>query len=152
MPIKIESPASPDIIELLQEHLQDMATHSPPESVHALDLAALQANNILFFSARTTQGDLQGCAALKMLTPQQGELKSMRTVTAHLRQGIAADLLDHIMTVARQSGLEQLSLETGTPVAFSPARKLYERFGFTPCSPFANYSEDPYSLFMTLKL
>lgn len=71
MPIKIENPTSPDIIELLQEHLQDMATHSPPESVHALDIAALQANNILFFSARTTQGDLQGCAALKTLTPLQ---------------------------------------------------------------------------------
>ena len=32
-----------------------------------------------------------------------------------------------------------------------PAR-LYERFGFTRCGPFADYREDPYSVFMTRAL
>lgn len=152
MPITIDNPATADIAKLLHEHLQDMAAHSPPESAHALDLTALQAHNIAFFSARTNTGDLQGCAALKTLTPQHGELKSMRTVTAHLRQGIAAELLGHIIAAARQRGFERLSLETGTPAAFLPARRLYERFGFVPCAPFGDYVIDPYSLYMTLAL
>lgn len=152
MLIKIEDPASADIKALLEHHLRDMAVHSPPESVHALDLTALQADNIQFFSARTAEGSLQGCAALRVLTPQHGELKSMRTADAHLRQGIAAKLLKHILEVARHQGMNRISLETGTPKAFLPARKLYERFGFEPSPPFGDYAEDPYSLYMTLAL
>ncbi|HMM65526.1 MAG TPA: GNAT family N-acetyltransferase, partial [Dokdonella sp.] len=36
--------------------------------------------------------------------------------------------------------------------AFEPARALYERFGFDYCGPFADYVEDPYSVFMTKAL
>lgn len=45
--------------------------------------------------------------------------------------------------------LKALSLETGSQDAFTPTRQLYESFGFTPCSPFADYIEDPNSLFLT---
>lgn len=152
MPIQIEQPTSADVIALLQEHLQDMAAHSPPESVHALNLPALQAPDIAFITARTDTGDLQGCAALKTLSPQHGELKSMRTAAAHLRRGVAAELLQYIINLASERGIHRLSLETGTPVAFLPARKLYERFGFEPCPPFGSYVEDPYSVCMTRTL
>lgn len=33
--------------------------------------------------------------------------------------------------------------------AFEPVRRLYERCGFTYCAPFADYVEDPNSVFMT---
>ena len=33
-----------------------------------------------------------------------------------------------------------------------PARRLYERFGFRYCGPFADYADDPYSVFMTKEL
>ena len=36
----------PEIIALLEEHVQDMSAVSPPESVHALDLDGLQSGSL----------------------------------------------------------------------------------------------------------
>jgi len=153
MHIQCESPATPDVVKLLEEHLADMALHSPPESVHALDLSALQAANICFFTARDNKdGTLLGCAALKTLSASEGELKSMRTAPQHRRKGVADALLDTVIIAARQSNMASLSLETGTPDAFAPARKLYQRRGFIICPPFADYTADPFSVCMRLTL
>ncbi len=125
-----------------------MFLHSPPESVHALPLEGLRAPEISFWSA--WEGDeLLGCGALKELDPRHGEIKSMRTVSAHLRKGVAAALLHHIVAEAQRRGYERLSLETGSMAAFAPARALYQRHGFRECGPFADYREDPNSVFMT---
>src|SRR5580765_720196 len=128
-----------------------MALHSPPESVHALDLEALRSNDITFWTAWDGEG-LLGCGALKELDPDHGEIKSMRTVAAHLRKGVARALLDHILGEAKRRGYSRVSLETGSAAAFAPAQKLYAGFGFTYCGPFADYVEDPYSVFMTRQI
>ena len=141
----------PDIAALLQAHLDDMHRHSPPDSVHALDLDALRQPGIRFWAARDG-GALLGCGALKRIGPDHGEIKSMRTAEAYRCRGVAASLLEHIIGEARRSGLRRLSLETGTPAAFDPARRLYARYGFVECGPFGDYVEDPYSTFMTLEL
>ena len=141
-----------DIVALLQAHLDDMHRHSPPESVHALDLDALRRPEITFWTMRDDRGALMGCGALKQLDAAHGEIKSMRTAAAHLRKGVAATLLRHVLRTARARGYRRLSLETGAPEAFAPARALYARFGFAECGPFADYAEDPWSVFMTLEL
>lgn len=141
----------PEIANLLQEHLRSAAEFSPPESIHALDLPALRAPEITFWTA--WQGDeLLGCGALKELDSTQGEIKSMRTVSAHLRKGVGARILQHIITEAQRRSYRRLSLETGSMDAFAPARSLYTRFGFEYCGPFADYKEDPNSVFMTREL
>lgn len=132
-----------------------MASQSPPESVHALDLDQLRQPDIRFWSAWTSSdadAELMGCIALRELTPTHGEIKSMRTHTDFLRRGVAAGLLTHLITEATTSGYQRLSLETGSIAAFVPARRLYERFGFVECPPFGDYTEDPYSLCMTRPL
>ena len=135
----------------MQEHLQSALQHSPPESVHALDVEGLRKPEITFWTAWES-GDLLGCGALKELDSQHGEIKSMRTASLHLRKGVARKLLDHIIAEARRRGYRRLSLETGSMAAFAPARRLYSKFGFTYCGPFADYLEDPYSVFMTREL
>jgi putative acetyltransferase len=141
----------PQTIALLEAHRRSMFDHSPPESVHALDLAALRQPEISFWSA--WQGDtLLGCGALKELNPQQAEVKSMRTASDHLRRGVAARMLEHLITLARGRGYICLYLETGTAAAFAPARALYERYGFSYCGPFEGYVDDPYSVFMVKEL
>ncbi len=45
MDIRVDDLSRPEISRLLQEHLRCMALHSPPESIHALDLAALRATS-----------------------------------------------------------------------------------------------------------
>ena len=148
MDIRVDDLTGPEIIALLREHLHSMTLHSPPESIHALDIPALRKPDITFWSAwRNAQ--LLGCGAIKELTPRHGEIKSMRTVSSHLRTGVAASLMRHIVDEAVRRSYDRLSLETGSGEAFAPARSLYARFGFQPCAPFADYIEDPYSVFMT---
>jgi putative acetyltransferase len=141
----------PEIAELLRAHLASARKHSPPESVHALDLEALRAREITFWTLWDGP-DLLGCGALKELDPAHGEIKSMHTAEACRRRGVAARILTHIIGEARSRRYRRLSLETGSPEAFAPARALYARFGFVICGPFENYREDPYSVFMTLDL
>ncbi|OHV08829.1 GNAT family N-acetyltransferase [Kushneria phosphatilytica] len=151
MEIRRDDLTGADIAALLQDHLAAMARHSPPESRHALDLEGLRQPGITFWCA--WEGDeLLGCGALKALDAHHGELKSMKTATRHLRRGVAARLLTHIIEEAEQQGYQRLSLETGAQPPFAPARALYERFGFDYCAPFGNYREDPNSVFMTRTL
>ena len=140
-----------DVIALLGEHLQGMADHTPPESIHALDVEGLKAPDIIFWTMRDGT-ELRGCIALKQLDEKHGEIKSMRTVSAHLRRGIAAALLEHLVAEARRRSYERLSLETGSGAGFEAAHALYRKFGFEYCGPFASYRDDPFSRFMTLKL
>jgi putative acetyltransferase len=151
MQIRVDDLTGAEIRALLAEHLHSMHQLSPPESVHALDLTALQKPDITFWTAWSGAG-LLGCGALKELTPVHGEIKSMRTGSAHRRKGVARALLQHIIAEARTRSYARLSLETGSMSAFEPARSLYESFGFTYCLPFADYTEDPNSVFMTRAL
>ena len=139
------------IHQLLQEHLDDMAEHSPPESIHALDLDGLRQTDMTFWSMWNDQ-DLMGCGALKELDASHGEIKSMRTARNHLRKGVAKKMLEHIIQIAEQRGYQRLSLETGSMAAFIPAHRLYAQHGFSECAPFADYREDPNSTFMSKQL
>ncbi|MFT8323084.1 MAG: GNAT family N-acetyltransferase [Bacillus sp. (in: firmicutes)] len=151
MDIKKDDLTGPEVIELLMDHLQSMAVHSPPESRHALDVEGLRKPEITFWSA-WEENDLVGCGALKELNAQHGEIKSMKTSSSHLRKGVAQQLLQHIIGEAKRRGYRRLSLETGSMDAFEPARRLYSNLGFQYCNPFSHYSEDPNSVFMTLEL
>ena len=151
MHIKRDDLSGPEIAVLLAEHLQDMAETSPPESRHALDLDGLRQPEVTVWGV--WQGtELVGCGALKELDAGHAEIKSMRTAKAHLRKGVAAALLAHIVAESKQRGYQRLSLETGSMTYFSPAHNLYHKFGFQPCAPFAGYVEDPNSLFLTREL
>ena len=99
----------PKISLLLQEHLQDMARHSPPDSVHALDLDALKAPEITFWTI-WEGSELLGCGALKELDSCHGEIKSMRTARHHQRKGVATKLLEHIIEESRKRSYKRLSL------------------------------------------
>ncbi|WP_038615522.1 GNAT family N-acetyltransferase [Dyella jiangningensis] len=149
--IRLDDLRGPEIAALLQEHLDDMKLHSPPESIHALDLEKLRRPEITFWSL-WQDGELLGCGAIRQLDVTHGEIKSMRTSNRHRRKGVAARMLQHILDEAKQRGYQRLSLETGAPAAFVPARELYARFGFRYCGPFADYVDDPYSVFMTREL
>jgi len=133
---------------LLEVHFAGMLANSPAESCHFLDFDGLRADGVTFWSIHRSD-ELAGCGALKMLGNAHGEIKSMRTAEPFLRQGVAAHMLDHIIGVASERGLERLSLETGSSGAFEPALALYRRYGFVECEPFADYRPDPFSHFMT---
>lgn len=148
MEIKVDDLRDPRIHELLDEHLQNMMAISPPESVHALDLDELRQPEITFWAAWESD-ELLGCGAIKELDAAHAEVKSMRTASAHLRKGVASQILIHMLDEAKSRGYRRVSLETGSMDEFEPARRLYKLFGFEFCGPFADYREDPNSVFMT---
>lgn len=138
----------PKVVELLKEHLEDMNATSPPESVHALDISALQDEQVIFWTSWNGE-QLLGCAALKRIDANHGEIKSMRTAASTRNLGVASSMLNHVLEHARKTGLTRVSLETGSMSFFAPARALYQKFGFEYCGPFSDYKPDANSQFMT---
>lgn len=151
MQIRRDDLRGAEVVALLAQHLQHAADHSPPESIHVLDLDALRAPQITFWTA-WDGASLLGCGALKELDVQHGEVKSMHTAARHRGRGVAAGILQHIVDEARARTYRRLSLETGSMAGFAAARALYARFGFLSCGPFGGYVVDPHSVFMTLEL
>jgi putative acetyltransferase len=142
----------PLVQNLLREHLAGMHASSPPGSVYALDLSELQAAEIAFFTARGDDGAVLGCGALKHIDRTAGEIKSMRTAAAHLRKGVAARILEHLVALARARGYTRVSLETGSGGAFEPALALYRKYGFVTGSAFGDYVASEFNQFLHLDL
>jgi putative acetyltransferase len=136
---------------LVKRHLEGMHANSPACSVHAFDLDRLRAPGVTFWSGWAGD-DVAVMGALKQLDESNGEIKSMRVDDAFLGKGAGRAMLEHIIAEAREMGLKTLWLETGSTEAFAPALKLYESAGFVFCGPFGDYTDDPFSRFMTKAL
>ncbi|HTV21778.1 MAG TPA: GNAT family N-acetyltransferase [Polyangiaceae bacterium] len=145
MQIHLESPLLPDVVALIAELDAYQSALYPPESNHFLDVAALQAPEVLFLVARDAHGVVLGIGAV-VLKQSYGEIKRMYVPPAHRGRGIARALLDRLEAEARAAELDGLKLETG--VAQNEALRLYERAGFVRCAPFDGYVDDPLSVFM----
>ncbi len=141
-------PCAPAMRPLVERHLEDMLATSPPGSSHALDPAALAGPGVRFF-ALYEGGEVIGFGALKRLSADHGELKSMRILAPARGRGLGRVLLRLLIAEARAMGLGRLSLETGVQPAYAAAVALYRTEGFADCPPFADYTPDPASLFLT---
>jgi putative acetyltransferase len=139
------------VIDLLHTHLTSAHAETAPGSAHALDITELQSPNVSFWTIR--EGEvLLGIGALKRLSPDHGEVKSMYTAKSVRRRGVGGTMLRHIIASARKYGMSRLSLETGSWEYFRPAQALYRSLGFVECVPFADYLPDSNSVFMSLDL
>lgn len=136
---------------LITRHLAGMRANSPPDGVYAFEIDKLRAPDVSLWSAWSGE-DIVGCGALKRIDARRGELKSMRVADPFLGQGVGRALLNHLIGEARGRGMESLWLETGSSPAFAPALRLYETSGFIRCGPFGDYTDNPFSVFMTLPL
>jgi putative acetyltransferase len=141
----------PRVVDLLYIHLTSARAETAHGSAHALDLAGLQAPDVSFWTIWDDE-TLLGVGALKRLSADHGEVKSMHTTQTMRRRGAGSAMLRHIMAAARAHGMSRLSLETGSWEYFRPAQALYRSHGFLECPPFADYVPDPNSVFMSLDL
>jgi putative acetyltransferase len=149
--IEIDDISRPPVLALLEEHLRNMYELTPPEHVFAFDAGKLRAPGITFWTA-WKDDTLLGCAALKELSPLEGEIKSMRTPASLRRHGAGRALLDQILKTSRERGYRTLFLETGRQPEFVPAHTLYRSVGFQNCGPFGDYTDNGNSVFMSLPL
>src|SRR5229473_8688698 len=130
------------VIDLLHYHLTNSRAQTAPGSAHALDLGGLQSPDITFWTAWNGE-TLVAMGALKQLSEDHGEVKSMHTALAARRKGVGSAMLRHIISFAGSRGISRLSLETGSWDYFRPAVALYQSHGFVECPPFGDYVPDP---------
>jgi len=143
-----ERPTSADLVLLMQRHTADMHADTPPESIHMMDAGALEHPHIAFYVLREA-GDPLAMGAFKRIDATHAEIKSMHVLSETRGRGLSRRMLDHLLAEAQAAGYARLSLETGSQAMFLPARRLYEKAGFTECPPFEGYSDDLNSVFMT---
>jgi putative acetyltransferase len=149
--IAADDPRAEDVHALLERHVAFAHEVTPPGHVHALDVSGLLDPAVTLYSARR-DGVLLGVGALKRLDDEHAEVKSMHTSAAARGHGVGRAMVEHLLRVAVERGARRVSLETGTMDAFAPARALYSKVGFVPCPPFAEYTENPHSICMTITL
>ena len=133
---------------LLAQHHALMQSLFPPEDNFYLDVDALCADHIHFYTAREN-GEVLGTGAVA-LYPDFAEVKSMFTTETARGKGVGAALLRQIEDTARAAGLPVLKLETGTTL--HAAHRLYARHGFLPCGAFPPYEASGSSVFMEKRL
>ena len=142
---------NPEVIGLLKKHFIELRTVSPADSTHVLDIEGLKDKSIKFWSL-WENNKLIGCGALKFLEKNHGEFKSIRVADEFRKNGIGERIINHLIEEAKKLKISKLSIETGAGEFFLPARKLFTKFGFKKCLPFAHYKEDPNSCYYTLNL
>ena len=140
-----------EVNELLNKHFIELRSVSPEGSTHVLDIDGLKDKSIKFWSL-WDNNELIGCGALKFLEKNHGEFKSIRVADKFRRSGIGEKIIKHLIEEAKKLEISKLSIETGAGDFFIPARKLFSKFGFKKCIPFAHYKEDPNSCYYTLNL
>src|SRR5947207_1166329 len=143
--------SDPRVVDLLHIHRTSAKAETAPGSAHALDLTGLQSPDVSLWTIWDEE-TLLGVGALKRLSADHGEVKSMYTVQSSRRRGAGSAMLRHIIATARARGISRLSLEAGSWAYFLPARAFYTSHGFVECPPFAGYVLDPNSVFMSIDL
>ena len=139
------------VIALLRHHFETCLAVTPPGSAHVFDVSRLQSPDVDFWTI--WDGEALLCTgAMKRLSAEHGEVKSMHTASSARRRGAGAMMVRHIIEAARTTGIRRLSLETGSFAFFAPAVALYKAHGFAECPAFEGYQPDPNSLFLTLPL
>ena len=139
---------NPSVNQLLKNHFIELRAASPEGSAHVLDIPGLKTSSIKFWSL-WKENQLMGCGALKFLDENHGEFKSIRIHDNFRGKGYGIKVVNHLIYEAKKLNIKRLSIETGAGDFFIPARKLFNKCGFTPCAPFANYKEDINSLYLT---
>ena len=139
---------NPQVNELLTKHFIELRLVSPSGSTHVLDIAGLKDQSIKFWSLWEND-ELIGCGALKFLDKSHGEFKSIRVADKFRKKGFGEKIIYYLIERSKKLEIKKLSIETGSGKFFEPARKLFKKFNFQACPPFAHYKKDLNSCFYT---
>ena len=138
-----------EVHEFLINHFIELRSVSPKGSAHVLDIVGLKDPSIKFWSL-WEENELMGSGALKFLSKEHGEFKSIRVSDKFRNKGNGLIVIDHLINEAKKLNIKRLSLETGSGKFFIPARKLFIKYGFKLCEPFSHYKNDINSVYMSM--
>lgn len=145
--IAIETPLQDDVRELaaaLNDHLLPL---SPVEFQFKMTVDQMADAATTVFVARDGSGRAVGIGALKVHSPELGEVKRMYTRPEIRGRRVGSALLASIEALARTKGLPVLMLETGEAAGFEGAYRLYENGGFVRRGAFLDYPDSGWSRF-----
>ena len=103
---------NPEVNELLTKHFIELRAASPEGSAHVLDIPGLKTSSIKFWSLWEND-KLMGCGALKFLSTNHGEFKSIRVHDDFRNKGNGIKVIDHLIGEAKKLNINRISLETG---------------------------------------
>ena len=89
-----------DVNNLLVKHFKELRSVSPEGSTHVLDIPGLKISTIKFWSL-WEEKKLVGCGALKFLSNEHGEFKSIRVVDEFRKKGYGVEILNHLIEEAK---------------------------------------------------
>jgi putative acetyltransferase len=150
--IAIETPLQDDVrvlVAALNEHLLPL---SPLEFQFKMTVEQMAEPHTTVFVARDADGRAVGCGALKTHDGGLGEVKRMYTLPEVRGQRVGSALLEAVVALAREKGLDRLVLETGEGPGFEGAFRLYERSGFKVCGVVLDYPDSEWSRFYEMPL
>lgn len=150
--IAIETPLQDDVRALVAKLNDHLLPLSPLEFQFKMTVEQMAGSDTTLFVARDDAGRAVGMGALKVHSPELGEVKRMFTDPAVRGQRIGSALLDAIVDLARQRGVATLMLETGTGDGMAEAHRLYTRSGFVTRGPFLDYPDSEWSAFFEMPL
>ncbi len=147
--VRRETPDQPDVVDFLAKADERSSALYPAESRHGLGLSALLRAGARFFVARHG-GQALGCGGYVLLAEGVAEMKRLFVDPGARGRGVGGAIVGAIERAAAAEGVRTLLLETG--VKSYEALRLYRRFGFAECGPFADYRPDRLSVFMVKPL
>lgn len=150
--IAIETALQDDVRDLVDQLNAHLLPLSPPEFQFKMSVEQMAGADTSVLVARDQSGAAIGMGALKLHSPELGEVKRMFTRPEVRGQRVGAALLDAIVGLARDKGLAIVMLETGTGPGFEGAHRLYNRSGFVARGPFLDYPDSEWSAFFEMKL
>ncbi|HEV7345374.1 MAG TPA: GNAT family N-acetyltransferase [Devosia sp.] len=154
MPVSVapETPLQDDVRALVAKLNEHLLPLSPPEFQFKMTVEQMAGSDTMVFVARDEAGQAVGMGALKVHSAELGEVKRMFTEPEVRGQRVGSALLEAIVELARQKGLQTLMLETGTGPGFDGAHRLYSRSGFTTRGPFLDYPDSEWSAFFEMPI
>lgn len=153
--VVLRQAATPELIATTRDLFQEYALALGIDLEYqgfAAELAMLPApyvppRGVLFVAY--VEGEVAGCAGLRALQDDAGEMKRLYVRPAFRQVGVGRALVDAIVDAAREAGFHTLRLDT-LP-SMTSAQALYRRLGFVETPPY-NDKYLPGTRFMALAL
>lgn len=147
--IEHADPRLPACVALVQELDRHLSALYPAESNHLMDIEALAAPNVQFFTAQV-DGDAVGCGAIKCFDGY-AEIKRVFVAPRARGLGVARHIIGTLENAALSVGLDTMRLETG--IHQPDAIALFESVGFVRRGSYGDYpTDEPLSVFMERRL
>ncbi|QNM95185.1 GNAT family N-acetyltransferase [Chitinimonas koreensis] len=137
--VTVADPESPEAHQLLTDLSETLQQITGSSGTASFDVSDVKVDQACFVIARSADGAVLGCGALRPHEPGIAELKRMFAVPGS--KGVGSAVLSFLERQASEFGYAQLWLETRR--VNQRAVSFYERHGYRPIANYGRYVGRP---------